>query len=288
MDRSKILPVLTAFILLIVSISCASCQHSDQDILVQFMAMTNVKEGNHSHYQSISFENKNIAESFWDRWSFYDLFTNSLTTFNDLSSLQEMKFTFPFNGKMSRDVNVLFDGYLELGKKPFDNDTFNQFIAPFMYPFKRKSKRLRIFIRSTTSYFTRGISFVYKKIPDLSSLEGQNTYFIGTLANERYVHPHNETLIHQEIKLVDFYKIRNYTVIFLRPVKWCPTYPDCHSCVANNWGLPCKWCAEAQRCSDGVVDPDNVEWKTYECNVHAVNSSEQCDMQASYRKFDDL
>ncbi|CAB3384038.1 Hypothetical predicted protein [Cloeon dipterum] len=300
MDRSQILPVLTAFILL--SISCASCQEWGtlrHDEFVRLITPSHAKITNHSHYQSIAFENKVWTESLWDYKKIFDFHSSTFTKVTLPSSLRRMQFDFPFYGELSsRDIFVKFDGYLEFGNdKPYES--FNQVIAPFHYQLKLKSKSWDISIRNegqfivqyndmefydsdgvsgkisfqVTLYDDGYIAFVYKEVPDLSSFEGRSfTYFVGTWVSEHFL-PENKI----ELKSTNInYKIRNNTLIFLRPVKWCPTYSDCYSCVANKWKLPCKWCAEVQRCSDGF-DTDDVMWKTYQCDISAVNSSGQCD-----------
>ncbi|CAB3384039.1 Hypothetical predicted protein [Cloeon dipterum] len=246
MDRSKILPVLAAFFLL--SLSCALCHRSgtlSKRALAQFMTVTNTKKGNHSHFKSTSFENEFFANSIWNKFSNPDYITT--LSFNNSKSKVWLKFAFPFNEQLNSEVYVHTAGYLDVGRdKDTKHENLDQIIAPFMYPFKLKSRYWKIFVKSETSYFIVQyndmefpdsanvfgkmsfqvtlhedgfIQFIYKEVPDLSFLKGRKTYFVGTLVQERFFHPNfNETRINQEMNLADFHEIRNSTVIALRPL----------------------------------------------------------------------
>ncbi|CAB3387494.1 Hypothetical predicted protein [Cloeon dipterum] len=308
----------TSFILLNVSFSaCQRWLDMDIDIKKKLTTIANVKEAKHrNHYQSISYVDEEIAGKLWHNGNTWiELKPNKMTEH------RQLEFQFPFNGKLSSDVYVLTDGYLTIGMKSSDDVRHDNFVVPFMYQFSRKPGGWRISICSTASYFAvkyenmefpdsanvtgkmsfqvtiypnGNIAFVYKQVPDDSFFEGKHSYFVGTLASEYNYHPLFDGLyIFQNIKLTNFYQIRNSTMIFLRPIAKCQSFTDCYSCVANGDNKlrdhPCKWCFETQRCSDGL-DSNVIEWDIYICQHQAVSTPEQCDRpdRPWYTKFSDL
>ncbi|KAJ8920686.1 hypothetical protein NQ315_004825 [Exocentrus adspersus] len=271
--------------------------------------ISQVKYDTHIYYNSTLINDPNVGQHYW-----VDLTNRTDVKINELLSEShrraatvKLSFGFPFYGHLIKNVTIATGGFLYTGDYVHSWLAATQYIAPLMANFDTSLSNSSFikyvdngtaftvewekvtlqerpdgeFTFQVTIHKSGDIIFVYKNVP-LFIEKIQDAYHpVKVGLSDAYIMDRTIFFVRRktiyEYHRVEFKKedIRNWTVIYLKPLETCHDSTDCISCLNKNITYPCMWCPLLNKCSSGI-DRNRQDWLTKECNKKRISNETMC------------
>ncbi|XKL67928.1 hypothetical protein PGB90_003419 [Kerria lacca] len=269
-------------------------------------------DANHSYYNSTRTDDPETGQHYWvDFTDRSDVVTQlMLSNAYRRANTVSLPFKFQFYGHEIDNVTIATGGFLYTGDYIHSWLAATQYIAPLMANFDTSLSNdsfIKTLYNSTTftvlwenvllqdrpsaGYFTFQVSlwkngdiiFVYKNIPNITHEITEDYHPVKVGLSDAYILDRMFYFIRRktifEYHRVHFDKkdLKNWTVIYFKPLPTCLNKTTCDSCLAREPHpmFICQWCDG--RCSNGT-DRKRHEWLKKDCEKKKINETKYCSL----------
>lgn len=272
--------------------------------------ITSKSEDSHIYYSSWRQTDPEYGKHYWvDMSNRTDVMIQpTLSNSHRRAVTVGLPFKFKFYGQEIENVTIATGGFLYTGDYIHSWLAATQYIAPLMANFDTSLSNDSFvkYVHNDTTFtvlwenvtlqdrpdagnFTFEVTlckngdiiFVYKNIPNITNEITEEYHPVKVGLSDAYVYDNTVFFVRRktifEYHRIHFDKkiLRNWTVIYLRPIHMCQNKTTCELCLSKDSPLECQWCDG--RCSTGI-DRKRQDWIKRDCEKKRITVSKQCSL----------
>ncbi|KAK7602321.1 hypothetical protein V9T40_007910 [Parthenolecanium corni] len=266
------------------------------------------KEDYHVYYNSTRTEDVETGQRYWVDFTNKSgvVLHPTLSQSHRRAVTVPLPFKFQFYGHEIENVTIATGGFLYTGDYIHSWLAATQYIAPLMANFdtsllndsyiKYASNDTAFtvlwenvslqdrplagnFTFEATLYKNGDIVFVYKHVPNITKEITEDFHPVKVGLSDAYImdrtifFSRRKTIFEYHRVHFDKKDLKNWTVIYFKPLTTCLKKTTCESCLAKDIPFDCQWCDN--RCSDGI-DRKKDDWEKRDCDKRKINETKFC------------